>query len=1626
MSRRKKIFLTILACLAGLILILIVSAVIVLQAGWFRNYVKEKIIAVTEESTGGKVDLGSFAFDWKHLRASINDFVIHGTEPAGAPPLFRAHSIVLELKLFSGLKKAIDLNYLGVKDTSVNLIVFPDGKTNIPTPKVAQKPSNKSGLETVVDLAVNQFKIENGYIQFAQQKTSFSAQGHNLRTQLFYNAVTPGYRGSLSISPLVLSANGKPPLNANVNLPVAIGKDSVQLANAKITTPQSNVSMDGTLEHMSDPRVSAHVTAHIALSEVNQVAAIDLYPNAKGAPSVADADIAIHSDDQSINVQNAKVTLGSSTITASGPLKGGPAGSSLQFDVKLIVAELSKVLNLSSHPAGEVELAGNATMPSSSDYHVNGTLAARNISVQQGETSLRDINFNSQVEADPHQVQLAKMRLAAVGGEVTGNLRVQEFERLTLDAQLRNFDLQRITRDLTRKQLGYAGVLSGPVVVHDDLKAKGTTGITAETHLSITPGTKGVPVASKLNANYNGAQDTVAVGKSFIALPHTRLDLTGTLGKQIDLQLLSRNLNDFLPAAAFASSGKPPTELPITLQNGTAALNASVTGNLSAPQLSGNAALTRFSAEQRSFDRLAADFAASESGATIKNGILSRNSLQARFGASVGLKKWSSTPHSPLSATLTMQNADVADVVALAGQKPDTATGKLAADAQITGTVGNPQGTANLSVANGTIYGEPFDSLNVNANLADRVAELRRAEFVDGPSHLNLHARFVHPRDSFTTGHVQADLSSNEWALARLKTIQDRHPGLAGAVQLNATTEADVQSVAGHSSIAVRSVNGNLAARNLRDKRQSFGDLTADAHTTGNVVNYNLASNFTGSNIQGSGHTQLTPEYPTTANVSVANLQLEKVLQVAGREDVPVRGNAGMQAHLEGTLNQPQANVQLTLVNANLYDEPINRINAKLNYTNQLVDLPSLQIKSPAGQIVLSASFAHPANNFDTGEVRARINGSDLQLARVQNLQKRQPGLSGVVHITADAAANMRKQVGTSKVLLTKLDSDIGAAGVTMNNQSFGDLRLVSQTRGTDLTFRLNSDFAQSAIQGQGNVQLAGAYPARADLTFNNVRYVNLRPFLSSDLSAQPSFDSEVDGKVSVDGPIEQPEALKAQLSLSKLALSAPPRGMPSSTGRTVTIQNEGPVVVDLNRSVVAVRSAHLTGRSTDINFAGTAALTGTQALDLRVDAKTDLGLLQDLDRDVYSEGNIVLTAAVRGHMSKPLVNGRVELNKASINLTQSPNGISNANGVILLNGTSATIQNLTGESGGGKITLAGFGGLTGTTLRYGLRAKADHVRTRQSGASIVSSATLALNGTTEHSVLSGDVVLEKLGFNSQSDFGSILSSGATPPVTPSAPSGPIAGMRLDIHVRTAPDVRFQTAIAQSLQGIADLNVLGTMANPGLTGRVNITEGQLVFFGNQYTVNRGTISFYNPLKIAPVLDVDLETTVKGVDVILGVAGPIENMKLSYRSDPPLRFDEIVSLLATGKVPTSDPTIAAHNEPPPQQSMTQMGESAIVSQAVAAPLANRLQRVFGVNQIKIDPTFVNGSALPQARITLQQQISGNITFTYTTDLTQTNSQILRVEWAVSPRLSAVATRDENGLFGVDFYIKRQFR
>jgi translocation and assembly module TamB len=328
-------------------------------------------------------------------------------------------------------------------------------------------------------------------------------------------------------------------------------------------------------------------------------------------------------------------------------------------------------------------------------------------------------------------------------------------------------------------------------------------------------------------------------------------------------------------------------------------------------------------------------------------------------------------------------------------------------------------------------------------------------------------------------------------------------------------------------------------------------------------------------------------------------------------------------------------------------------------------------------------------------------------------------------------------------------------------------------------------------------------------------------------------------------------------------------------------------------------------------------------------------------------------------------------------------------------------------------------------TIRFGLRANASNVRARlQQGVSIVVDANVRLSGTSDSSVLSGTVSIDRVTYAPRTDLASVLTRAA-PPVQSAAPPSPLLdNMKLDIQVRTSDATAVQASLAESLQADATLHIRGTAGSPGVLGRITITEGRLAFFGATYKVNSGNIAFYNPVRVEPILDLSLETTAKGVDVVLRVTGPVDNMKLSYTSDPPLQFQEIVGLLAAGRAPTSDPTLLANQPSQPPQTFQQMGESALVSKALADPVASQLQRVFGVSQFKIDPSFTNGSALPTAQLTLQQQIASNLTFTYVTPLNSSNTQTIRVEWALNPQWSAVAMRDENGVFSVNFLYKKQ--
>ncbi|HEY2015044.1 MAG TPA: translocation/assembly module TamB domain-containing protein [Bryobacteraceae bacterium] len=1602
MSRGRKIALIVGGSLAALVLVVVISGIAIVQTDWFRNFVRTKIVTAVEEATGAKAEIGSFAFDWRHLRADVRNFVLHGLESPQDSPLFRADHLQVDLKLLSPFKGFVDIAYLLVDTPRANIIVYADGHTNIPAPKV-KKPSDKSGLETIVDLAIGRFDLLNAGASYADRKSAMNASGQDLRAHLAYNHLNPSYTGEIDWSQLFLKTENNPPLKVDIKLPLTLEKDKITLANAQVNTPESQIVVSGSIDHLAAPRTAAHLNARLAIDEVKRAAGLTMPLDTRHGPGIVNADVIASVDENNrIRVQSAHINLGQSNIEASGP------PNDVQFNSTLVLGEIGKLLRVAARPEGTVKIGGNAKLDANNNYSVTAKVDARNVAVQQGTTRLSGISLDSNVTADPHRIALADLRLGALGGSFTGSGTLEEMAQFRVSGNLHNFDIDQMTRAFMTSRLGYDGIISGPVEAQGNIK--NSSAVVAHTALTIAPGRRGVPVSGRLNADYNGRADTVVLGKSYVALPHTRVDLSGALGQAIQVQVVSHNLSDLQPLG----------NIPITLNNGTATVNATITGSISAPKITAQAGVTNFAAEGRSFDRFSADLAASKSGAAVSNGTLARGALQAQFSGTVGLRDWKPQPALPLRADATVRNADVQDVLALAGQADVPVTGALTVDAHIDGTVGSPRGNADLTVANGTAEGEHFDSLVAHANMTDTAIDIPTLHWTAGPSRIDATANFQHPVNDLTRGSLRAHVASNQVQIAQFQSLVKDRPGLQGTLSLNGDAAATMQPAGASTDFELTSLNANISARSLQMEGKKLGDLTATATSSGSNIQYNVNSDFAGSTIRVTGQSLLAGDHQTTANASIANLPIEQVLAVAGRRDLPVTGTLGATAQVSGTLQNPQANASLDITKGAAYQEPFDRLQTTIHYTSQSIEVPNFRVDAGRAFVELTASLTHPAGDLENGQARFHVRSNDLEVSRFHNVKQAQPGLAGVVQLAADGAATLRKDQAP---LFSELNANVAAKGLSMNQKPLGDLTATAATQGNAVALNLTSDLGHANIRGTGHMQLGGDNPLDARLNFSNVTYSGLSPILGS--GSQP-FDASLEGQVSVSGPLARTEDLRGTLQLSKLEAHSVSGAAGRKPRVTFELHNAAPVVAALDRSVVTIQSAHITGPFTDLSLSGTAALNGKKTMSLRADGSVKLELLEAFDADIFSAGNIALNAVVTGTTDKPQVNGRLQLQNASFNMLNLPNGISNGNGLINFTGTEAVIQNLTGETGGGKVTLTGFAAYGGPELQFRLQANANQVRVEASDSlTAEANAQATLTGSSSRSLLSGTVTILGIAMHSHSDVGSMLASAAAPPPTASATTGPLAGMRFDVKIQTAPNLQVRTSLTKDLHAEANLTLRGGIDHPGMLGRVVVTQGEVIFFGTKYDIDQGTVSFFNPQKIDPILNIDLETSVQGVDVSLSVSGPVSRMKLSYRSDPPMLFSDLVSLLASGKLSTTDPVLAARQPTAPQQSFEQMGASTVLSQAVANPVSGRLQRLFGVSALKIDPQITGSSSTPSATLTLQQQVTRDVTFTYISDVTQSNPQIIRIEWAINPQWSAIAQRDVNGIFDLDFFYKKRF-
>src|SRR5262249_52888828 len=259
----------------------------------------------------------------------------------------------------------------------------------------------------------------------------------------------------------------------------------------------------------------------------------------------------------------------------------------------------------------------------------------------------------------------------------------------------------------------------------------------------------------------------------------------------------------------------------------------------------------------------------------------------------------------------------------------------------------------------------------------------------------------------------------------------------------------------------------------------------------------------------------------------------------------------------------------------------------------------------------------------------------------------------------------------------------------------------------------------------------------------------------------------------------------------------------------------------------------------------------GRRAVSMNLNGSVDLRLLSGLVPDVDVAGHANINASFGGTLDRPRIVGRVNVNNASVRSADFPTGLSNVKGDLVFDANRLFFDNVTGEAGGGLITLAGSANYSEKPLRYDVTAKTERIRIRYpEGMGWQMGGALRLSGTLDGGLLSGKVVVQRVNLNEGIEAVGALSSSYS---SSSSSSSFLRNLQLDVEGSSTPDARLEWPGAH-LEAESNLRVRGTAEHPILLGHIHVLSGDLYFRDNHYKVSRGDLNFANPFRLDPVIN----------------------------------------------------------------------------------------------------------------------------------------------------------------------------
>jgi autotransporter translocation and assembly factor TamB len=466
-------------------------------------------------------------------------------------------------------------------------------------------------------------------------------------------------------------------------------------------------------------------------------------------------------------------------------------------------------------------------------------------------------------------------------------------------------------------------------------------------------------------------------------------------------------------------------------------------------------------------------------------------------------------------------------------------------------------------------------------------------------------------------------------------------------------------------------------------------------------------------------------------------------------------------------------------------------------------------------------------------------------------------------------------------------------------------------------------------------------------------------------------------------------------------------------------------------------------GLELDLSLAAYGAVTGRgrlsrEAVDFEAVAdRVNLDVLSGLSPSIERvEGDLNAKISVEGSPAAPRIRGGLRLRNLTVESPEFSPPLVGGVVVVDFEGNTVLVDSVFARMGKGHVLVSGR--LTheqGKLVETGFVVEIDDLGFERPGIAKVNIASgdLSYSGTEEKHVLDGDVVMGDTRFVMNFDPRSILPfAGSVRKPRQEMPPA-LANTFLDVRLRDSKDLWVDNNVAR-VRSHAELNVLGSLSQPNVTGRVTVEEGYVMFLDRKFEIVMGTVDFIERDRLNPIIEIKTRSDVKTYralrtetyEVRLDIMGPLDQVKVSLTSEPALDRANILSLLTLGVTREELAGSGMEGEGPGAGEALKARAEELTTRVVSGFVSRNVADMFGLKELSIEGNLFRRDAGGGARLLASRGLSDRVDVTYSTNIGDFNENRVRMDYRLSDRFLLQGETDQEGKAAIDLKFRVRFR